>query len=358
MRMSKRSFGACAFACLALPLGWLGCAREGTSSTSETGSAHQALADSRVTVPWTELGFVRGGDESRDRGPSAVAFAADGKSLLVLDTLALRIVSVTPNGAVRSFATELPKDADGIAVSPQGEVAVHRALTLSVDVYDARGQRSGSVAVPPGARDANVVHLLSQGRVVLEHPYQERYLLGSPNAPRDAQSVLASRREGVAEGFAREGYQILVEHPDGQRVVDADPGVARLGAGPARAGSHAYLMKVSPEGEAQGGSFRYAAKRVMDLGEAASGRLFGVVGSRACSVLEHVDLESTQVHVQREVVCASADAGKELTRFPVETSALYTPHHELAFDGKRVVQALPTEAGLTLRTVAVTEVSK
>lgn len=369
MRLSKRSFGACALACVAFPalsLAWLGCSRDDGASKGESkDTAQQELGSaSDMLVAWGSpgLGFDPGGKESHARGPESFVFQPAG-GYFVLDSVASRIVRVNGRGElVHVFAANLPKDADGIAASPQGEVAVHRALDLHVLVYNARGQLSGQVPVPEGARDANIVHLLSQGRVLLEHPYQERYLLGSPNLPRQPETILPSRREGVGEDFSAVGYQIIVKHPDAELARKAaagvDPAVARLGAGPALPGSHAYLVKRTPTGEAEQGSFRYDTKDVADLGEAASGRIVGVRGGTACTVLEHVDMAATVVDVNREVVCTALGEGKEISRFEIETSSIYTPRQDVIFNGKQVAYAVPTEEGLRIRSVAVGEVSK
>ncbi len=365
MRLSLRSFGACAFACVAFPalsLALLGCARDGAASKGEpTDSTQTALQrDSTVTVPWgggSGLSFIAGGKEDLTRGPQSIAFDASGSGYMVLDSLASRVVKVSSDGDVHAFAADLPKDADAIAVSPRGELAVHRALELQVFVYDARGSLSGKVPVPEGARDANIVHLLSQGRVMLEHPFQERYLLGSPNVPRQPETILPSRREGVASGFDKVGYQIVVRHPEGE-IGNEDPAIARLGRGPARAGSHAYLLVLRPVGETDQGSLRYESKQIADLGEASSARIFGASNGRTCSVLEHVDMNASVVDVKREVVCHAVATGTEIARFAIDTSHLYTPRQDLVFNGKQVAHALPTEQGLSIRTVAVTEVSK
>ena len=362
MRLSKRSFGACAFACFAFSLGSLGCARDGAATKGDPTDTTQAAlqSDTTVVVPWgggAHLTYAAGGKEDHNRGPESFAFDASGTGFMVLDSLASRVLNVSNGGLVHLFAAGLPKDADGIAVSPDGELAVHRALDLHVFVYDTRGRLSGQVPVPDGARDANIVHLLTQGRVVLEHPYQERYLLGSPNVPRQAETILPSRREGVGAGFDKVGYQIVVRHPDGEAAKE-DPAIARLGKGPARVGSHAYLLALRPVGEPEQGSLRYESKEIADLGEAASGRIFGATPTRTCSVLEHVDMAATVVDVKREVVCNSTSTGKEIARFAIDTSSLYTPRQDLVFNGKQVAVAVPTEQGLSIRTVTVTEVSK
>ncbi len=361
MRMYKRSRGACALACLTLPalsFAGSGCAREGGSGNGESrDTARQELVTpGDVLVPWgaAGLGFDPGGNESHARGPESIAFQ-NGGGYYVLDSVASRVVRV--DGAiVHAFAVDLPKDADGIAVSPQGELAVHRALDLHVLVYDTRGRQSGQVPVPAGARDANIVHLLSQGRVMLEHPYQERYLLGSPNVPRQPETILPSRRQGVGDGFAPVGYQIILKRADAESLVD--PALARLGAGPAPAGSRAILVRRTPVGEAEQGSFRYDSREVADLGEASSGRIVGVRGDSACSVLERVDMAASVVDVKREVVCTSLQSGKEMGRFAIETSTLYTPRQDVIFNGKQVAYAVPTKEGLRIRSVALGEVSK
>lgn len=362
---SKHSSIACALLAVpALALVCLGCGREVEGSTASTKETVAALdsAGAELLVPWGTggLGFDRGGHETHARGPESFTFDGTGRGFLVLDSLGSRIVRVGSNGGVvQPVVVGLPKDADGIAVSPKGEVAVHRALDLHVSVYDARGRLSGQVAVPEGAREANIVHLLSQGRVMLEHPYQERYLLGSPNVPRQPDVILPTRREGVGDGFDAVGYQILVKVPVGASVSsETHLAVARLGAGPAPAGSHAYLVARFPEGPPEHGALRYGTRDVADLGEATSGRIFGVRGDSVCSVLEHVDLDATVVDVAREVVCIAIAQRKEITRFAIDTSPVYTPQQDLVFDGKRVACATPTDAGLRIRTVVIAEGSK
>lgn len=356
MRLSKRSLGAATLlACVALPLGFVGCAREGGTTTGrseKTGTTQQAMS-ATVMVPWGEdgLSFHPGGDESATRGPSAIGFAPGG--IYVLDQLAARLVTVRPDGVVEVKVPDLPRDAVSFAVSARGELAFHRAITPQIDVYTPRGRLSGSVPVPMEARDATTVHLLSQGRVMLEHPFQERYLLGSPNMPRQPELIVPTRREGVAEDFSTTGYEMVVRHPEGE------PTPTEVGRAIPRAGSHAYLIEAKPTGApAEHGALPYEHKEILDLGESTSARIFGVKHGNACAVLEHLDLEASSVQVEREVVCIELESRRETARFRIETSTLYTPRRDLAFDGGRVAVALPTKDGLQLRTIALSEVSK
>lgn len=359
MRLSKRSVGACTLACIALPLGFFGCAREGskTRDKSEVSTGTQALRG-ELLVPWgtgqNSLTFHPGGDESHARGPDAVVFASSGGGYLVLDSLAHRVVEVDVDNTVRTRVADIPHDADGLAVSGKGEVALHRAVSAQVDLYNGRGRHSGSVAIPLEARDAIFVHLLSQGRVMLEHPFQERYLLGSPNMPRQPELVVPTRREGVGSDFSTTGYEVVVRHPAGE----APP--KEIGRGIPPAGSHAYLVEAKPrEGEpAEHGTLPYQHKEIADLGEGTSARIIGVANDRVCAVLEHLDLEAPVVDVTRDVVCTSLGSNKVFARIPIETSKIYTLRQELVFDGVRIGQALPTSNGLKLRTIVLGEVSQ
>lgn len=323
----------------------VGCARAPESHNKVT---RAALTGGTVLVPWGAegLAFEPGGDESRARGPQALTFSRHGDSYLVLDGLASRVVEIGGDGSMRVHVQEAPRDADGMALSKQGELAFHRAVAQQIDVFDGRGRFSGSVPVPPSAHEATTVHLLSQGRVMLEHPYQERYLLGSPNVPRQPELVVASAREGIADDFREVGYQVSVGRDD-------EPAVTELGRAPVFDGN-VVLREMHPT-EVDQGSLKYKSVAVMDLGKAASARIFGVVGTNLCAVLEHVDPEATVIDVKREVVCVDAAGHRELARFKIETSKLYTPRQELVFDGRRVGQALPTEQGLALRTVEVSK---
>lgn len=348
--MSMHSWGLALLGC-AVAVSTAACARDGGTNKV----ARAALGDGTLLLPWGEAGvsFEAGGDNSRARGPEAAVFAANGAGFLVLDSLASRVIEVAADGEIRVQVAKAPRDADGMARSPQGELAFHRAVAQQIDLFSQKGLPAGSVKVPADAHEATIVHVLSQGRVMLEHPYQERYLLGSPNMPRQPESVVASLREGIAEDFGKVGYQVVV------RDAGAEPaGDARLGRPLARPGAHAVLTEMSPVGEPEQGAYRYQSKDLLDLGEASSARIFGVVGQTACVVVEHVDPNATVVDVKREVVCADAAARKEVSRFAIETSRLYTPRQELMFDGKRVGQMLPTEQGLALRTVELGKVSK
>jgi len=358
MRLSNRSLGvATLFACASLPLGFFGCAREGSSSgKSESTGTSQAALSGTVVVPWggsEGLSFHPGGDESATRGPSAFAFARRGDGFLVLDGLAHRMVGVTATGVTSVVVPELPRDADSFAVSPEGELAVHRAISAQIDLFGAKGQRTGSVPVPMEARDATVVHALSQGRIMLEHPFQERYLLGSPNVPRQPELVVPTRREGIAADFSTTGYEIVVRHPEGEEAPTV------VGRAIPRAGSHAYLLEATPTGEpAEHGTLPYRTKQLLDLGETTSARIVGIVGGQACVVLEHVDLAASAVHVEREIAVVDLANAQLVGRIAIETPTLYTLRQEFAFDGKRIGQALPTQDGLTIRTIAMSEVTK
>lgn len=356
MRPSTRVLGACTLACIALPLGFFGCAREVTAERAKTerGQNAQALGNREILVKWgegaDELSFHAGGDESHNRGPDGLAFTRDGVGFYVLDSLAHRIVEVREQHVLPHIAG-LARDADGFAVSPRGEIAVHRAISAQVDVYDGRGQMSGAVPIPIGARDAIYVHVLSQGRVMLEHPFQERYLLGSPNMPREPELIVPTRREGVSDDFSKIGYEVVVRDPNEAPATE-------VGRGIPGAKAHAFLIEAAPVGEPEHGALQYQHTDVLDLGLATSARIFGIAGGNACAVLEHVNLEAAVVEVQREIVCASLSARKEVMRFAIDTSTVYTPRQELAFNGKQIAQALPTVEGLKLRTFDLAEVSK
>lgn len=291
---------------LAGPLGCDGATRELRSSHASS-SAPLFGAPSEQLHSWggggQGLGFRPSVYERLALGPTAVAVDPAGR-VLVLDALNGRVARIQESGKLSTIAT-VDRDADDLAVGPDGAIAVHHQTTTTIDVFDPSGRRIG--ALDAGiVRDVDAVSLGRSRQVSVTNAFQETYLLGSPSFPQPAEAVLLSKREGAA----------MLPDRTGLVVVRRDDGVVELRA----------------IASAEGDDDRARVRARLELGNASAARVVGAYGSVACARLEHVDqAASGELAVRREAVCVDLASGREALRVDLPAPGAYVPRRELVF---------------------------
>ncbi len=281
-----------------------GCANDGTKG--EVGKSRAALeSDGARVVSFgdkaSELGFEPAVAERAALGAPAVARLATGETL-VLDALHSRVVRLELDGSITEVA-KVDRDADDLAVGPDGAFAVKRGSTPKVVVYSARGARIGELSFRI-LQDVERIELGASRRVTAISAHQERYLLGSPTFPASEAEVLHSKREGVASRSDGAGLSIL-RSSDGEISLVS----TRKGSDDERS------VEVS---------------RVR-VGDGASARIVGVTGDVACMRVEHL-AKSNEIAVDREAVCVDAVLGTIVFRTPLGAPGLFVPHRELSLE--------------------------
>jgi hypothetical protein len=280
---------------------------EGTTTTFAWGSAPEAI------------GLRPGGAERAALGAPAVAVLPEGK-VLVLDAVQGRVVCL--DGREIITLARVPKDADDLAVGPDGAFAVKRSVKPEVLVLAPNGRPVGTVDT--GAIDSiDTIALGLSRRVVVTTPFQESFTVGSPSVPQLAEQVLHGKREGAA-------------FLDGGRGVSA----VRTASG------ELELHVLDPLAE-QGA--RVVSRHA--LGKGASARVVGASGSTACLRVEHVsEGQGGAIAVAREAVCLDAVTGAVRLRTKLPPPGIYAPRRELAFGGSTLAFVNATEAGLSITT--------
>lgn len=308
----------------------VGCAtsEEGDKLASSRAALH---ADGSLTLAFgdkaNELGFAPALPERAAFGPQAVG-TLPGGALLVLDAVRGRVLRVEAGGAVREVA-KVDRDADDLAVGPDGAFAVKRTTTPKVVVYTPAGARQGELDYRI-LQDAERIELGASRRVTVVSAHQERYLLGSPTFPLSPAEVLHSKREGVAERADGAGLQVL-RSDDGQLS----------------------LVAVRRDAEQE----RTVEVGRVAVGRGASARVVGVSGNVACLRVETLE-DTAAISVRREAVCVDASTGAVVFRSDLGAPGAYVPHRELTFSRGRLTFAKPTSEGLQVATFAVGEKSR
>jgi hypothetical protein len=282
----------------------VGCANDGTKS--EVGKRRAALESEGARVvsfgdKASELGFAPAAAERAAHGTPAVARLATGETL-VLDALHSRVVRLELDGSITEVAT-VDRDADDLAVAPDGAFAVKRGSTPKVVVYSARGARMGELSFGI-LQNVERIELGASRRVTAISAHQERYLLGSPTFPASEAEVLHSKREGVASRADGAGLSVL------------------------RSSNGEISLVSSRKGSDDERSVEVARAYVA---EGASARIVGVTGDVACMRVEHL-AKSDEIAVDREAVCVDAVLGTVVFRTPLGAPGLFVPHRELSFE--------------------------
>ena len=315
----------------------LGLASATGCTTTEEGdklvaSSHAALhADGSLTLAFGdkagEVGFAAALPERAAMGAPAVGTLPTGE-LLVLDALHSRVLRVEAGGAVREVA-RVDRDADDLAVGPDGAFAVKRTTTPKIVVYTPAGARQGELDYRI-LQDAERIELGASRRVTVVSAHQERYLLGSPTFPLSPAEVLHSKKEGVATRADGAGLAVL-RAPDGLLS----------------------LVAVRHDAEQE----RTVEVGRVAIGRGASARVVGVTGNVACLRVETLE-DTAAVSVHREAVCVDASTGAVVFRTDLGAPGAYVPHRELTFARGRLTFAKPASAGLEVATFAVEEKSR
>ena len=263
------------------------------------------------------------------QGAAAIAVAPTGE-VLVLDGVNRRVVAIGKDGTTRTAVSNVPSDADDIAVGPDGAIAVYGALTQKVTIFD-HGQRAQEMAIPRVFHDVDRIALGASRRVSFRTGLGETLELGSPSFPLPLDVTLASKKEGAALLRDHTGVRAEVTRGEDGRV-------------------HAALVRV-----ASGSSDQRATVLSSHALDADALHVIGAVGNVACARLEHVSSASGAISVEREAVCVDMAADRETLRVDLGAPGMYTPRGELAVGGVPAVLAfaLPDDDGLHVTTYAI-----
>lgn len=297
------------------------------SRASSRGALSGASADGSTArlLPWSERGAGVG---LRPAVPERAAFGAPaiavgpGGQVFVLDAVNARVVRVDRGEAIP--VAEVPKDADDLAIGPDGAIAVRRSVRPEVLVFDPDGTPAGRLDTS-AVESAESITLGLSRRVIVTTPFQETFALGSPSFPQLAAAVHVGKREGAA----------FLEGGAGVAAVRRDDGELELRVSSPR------------------GSTRLA------LGRGDAARVVGASGSIACARVEHVSqrsasgAEDAPIEVEREVACLDVATGRSALRVRLPAPGTYVPRRELAFAGTTLAFAHPTDDGLSITTWTV-----
>lgn len=305
-----------------------GCASEPEERSREAkgaGEAREIAPHASVVLGWgdgpSEVGFRPKAKEIGAEGPSSVV--ARGGSAFVLDRLNERVIEVPFDGATRVIAG-VPRDAEHLAASVDGSVAVWSPLRARVWMFARDGEALGEVAVPRALRDLRSIAIGPSRRVSASTTMQETLDLGSPNAPLDLASTLRTKREGAAFLADGRGVAVRVDHGSAELVV--------------------YGAR---EREAKAGvAARHRVEGAIDAAQIA-----GAVGSVVCMRAERVSAHGGAIAVAREAVCVDATSGAVVLRAALPRPGESTPHEELAVgdDPPVLVAMTPQRDGLVVQ---------
>ncbi len=318
--MNVRSSGLAGLLLTALLAACNGGSRSGENATASQQAALNA-APITVRVPWGdgpgELGFRPWRRESLPMGAPAVAVGKGGE-VFVLDALHQRIVRVAEGGIVP--VADVPRDADDLAIGPDGALAVLRQTKPEVVVFSPRGEKIGSVDVS-AVREIDAISLGTSRRVMVTSPFQETFSAGSPSMPQVPGQILASKREGA-----------FVAGKSGLATVRRDDGALEL--------------RVLEAGEE-----RTETVATHSLGRGDAARLVGANATVACARIERVKQGADGVlDVEREVRCLDVKSGSTIFTTKLPQPGAYAPRHELAFAGTTLAFAWADGDGLSITT--------
>ena len=306
-----------------------GCSNGSAADHEATGATQAALAASTTQlVSWgtnaTSVGLRAAAPERAAFGVPAVALGPSG-DVFVLDAVNKRIVRAT-GGEVLPVAGEVPLDADDLALSADGAIAVRRTMSTKVLVLDPQGARIGEVDTQ-GMGDVDTIALGPSRRVIVKSAFQETFSLGSPHAPQLPEAAFRTRRVGAD----------LLANGDGVVTVVKD--------------GNAELRVIAQAKRDQGDEGHATDRAVFSLGAAASAHIVGVTASTVCMRIEHADLtQSGPLVVEREARCVDASSGKTLFRTDLGAPGLYVPRRELTFAKGKLAFAKPEKNGLRITT--------
>lgn len=251
-------------------------------------------------------GFVPAAPEQLARGAAAVAVDARGR-VFVLDSVAGRIARVEGRELVP--VAKVPRDADDLAIGPDGAFAVRRSVKPEVLVLDPTGAVVGAVDTS-AVEDIDGIALGRSRRVVVTTPFQEELLVGSPSVPQLPAAIRASKREAAVAGIRTEGGELELRRGD--------------------------------------------ARYVLGRGDAV--RVVGARGDVACARIEHVDTDGDgRLVTRREAACVDLARGETLLRVELAPPGDALPRRELAFGGSTLAFARVLATGVSVTTWPVPE---
>lgn len=289
-------------------------------SAAEKASKTQAASTVTRAFGWKEsgLGHRAATTEHRAAGPEAIAVGPNG-AVFVLDAMNERVVR-SDGEKLTTFAT-VPRDADDLAVGPDGAIAVRRSTKPQVLVFDKDGGLVGAVDTS-AVEEVSGIGLGLSRRVTVTNGFQESFLLGSPSVPQLPEAIRANKREGAAR----------IANGDGVVVVKTDAALT--------------LEVVRPGEERTTTIARHA------LGEGAAARIVGATGNVVCARVEHLRAPTAEgaLQVQREAVCVDAVSGVERLRTRLPEPGAYVPRTELTFANGTLAMLVPTESGVMVTT--------
>jgi hypothetical protein len=265
------------------------------------------------------------GFEQVAEGPSAIGVSPTG-AVLVLDRLAGRVVTLTPQGELSKLA-DVPVDAEELAVSADGSFAAFSPLRATAWVFGRDGKSAGELTVPRELRVLQHLEMDASRMLVGRSAYQESFLLGSPSAPLPTAVVLASKREGAV-------------------LLSDDRGVA-LHVRDERA-------ELWTLGRSEGGRSVTEARHAID-GRVSSGRVVGVDGNVVCLRLENVASDAgssgpgkERLSVARRALCLDVATGQVTLDVALPAVGSYLPRRELALGGGYLALLQPEDDAVTV----------
>jgi hypothetical protein len=313
-----------------------------TGSSTEMGSDPIARSAScrDKTLAWgsgpSQVGLVPGGDEFLARGPQAVAVGSDpnSDSVFVLDSVNGRVLALD-GSAVRIAVDGIARDADALAIGPDGTIAVYSSLKATAWIFDRDGAPAGSVAIDRSLRETVGISLGQSHQVVVRSAYQETMFAGSPSAPVSLATTLIGKREGA----------FLL--PDGAGI--ATRATAVDAANPIATSARIDLLVVTnPAGR------RSTIRSSFPIpGDANAAMIAGVAGNTACMRVEQVTQPGERIEVSRRAVCMDATNGRVLADIALARPQPYVPAHELAVGASTLAILQPTADALVVRTCEV-----
>ncbi len=301
-----------------------GCSVQAPSESrgEPTADVSAALPATLTSVlPWgVDPGQVRlrsGDDETVAQGPSAVAVAPDGRSL-VLDRLAGRVVRVGPTGQVQVIA-KTPVDAMDLVAGPDGCVVTYSPLRATAWWHGSDGTAAGSLTVPRAFRYIQSLQLGPSRQLQVRTGYQETFTLGSPAAPISLPTAIRNKREGTVFLPDGRGVQSRVSEGNAQLWVLRQPTVEQPRV--------------------------HVAQRVALGTGVAAARIVGSSDSTVCLRLERTT-SNPQITVDRHARCIDLASGQTTFDEALPRPGLYLPHTELAMGADRLAFIYPTTEGL------------
>jgi hypothetical protein len=283
-----------------------------------------------ATAPCTDIHLSWGtGDNSVGLAPPAFEFPGrsvddldvmpDG-TLVLLDGENGRIVTL--DGAeLKTLVSPIPRDAEDLAVGPNGTIAVHSPLQAKVWWWDRDGTPLGEASIPRTIRDIVDIDLSLSHELHVITAFQERFRIGSPSALSRTVELLSSKKEGAYSLANGRGIQVKRDSQGRASLQIVDD------TGP--------RTRIESE-------FTLAAR-------ANSIQAVGMSGNLACFRAETLRSEASMVRVDRRLLCANTSSGAIVRDEALPPVGLVVPKHEVAFRNGIAASLHPSDEGLTIK---------